>query len=73
MAFVLQKTKTSTIYPLKIPMVTGVIGSTSIRIRTWSLTSELNQSLEIIAQLIEANAKDAKSDAEIVRSNKVKA
>ena len=36
-------------------------------------TAELNAYLEMIAKLIEANATDAKSAAEIVRSNKVKA
>ena len=36
-------------------------------------TAELNQYLENIAELIEANAKDAASAAQIVRESKVKA
>jgi len=36
-------------------------------------TAELNQYLENIAKLIEANAKDPKQAAEIVRDSKVKA
>lgn len=36
-------------------------------------TAELNQFLENIAKLIEANAKDAVSAAQIVRESKVKA
>lgn len=36
-------------------------------------TAELNQYLETIAKLIEANATDARSAAEIVRDSKVKA
>lgn len=36
-------------------------------------TAELNQYLENIAKLIEANAKDAEAAAQIVRDSKVKA
>lgn len=36
-------------------------------------TAELNQYLEAIAKLIESNATDVKSAAQIVRDNKVKA
>lgn len=36
-------------------------------------TAELNQYLENIAKLIESNAKDPESAAEIVRQSKVKA
>lgn len=36
-------------------------------------TAELNQYLENIAKLIEANAKDAETAAQIVRESKVKA
>lgn len=36
-------------------------------------TAELNQYLENIAKLIEANAEDAKTAAQIVRDSKVKA
>lgn len=36
-------------------------------------TAELNQYLENIAKLIEANAKDAEAAARIVRESKVKA
>ena len=36
-------------------------------------TAELNQFLENIAKLIEANAKDAETAAQIVRESKVKA
>lgn len=36
-------------------------------------TAELNQYLEAIAKLIESNATDVESAAQIVRDNKVKA
>lgn len=36
-------------------------------------TAELNQFLEAIAKLIESNATDVESAAQIVRDNKVKA
>ena len=47
-----------------------VIGSEDLDEMT---TAELNQYLENIAKLIEANAKDAEAAAQIVRDSKVKA
>ena len=47
-----------------------VIGSEDLNEMT---TAELNQYLENIAKLIEANANDAETAAQIVRDSKVKA
>ena len=64
----------------KIPIAAGMAGGSTDAAAVFhglncnSVTpAELNQYLESIAKLIEANAKDAKAAARIVRESKVKA